>query len=55
MLTLEAMVLSGSIYLFFTYAMLKAMRVEERERRRFRELPTKAIPETKPLEQPEMV
>jgi hypothetical protein len=55
MLTPGAIAVLGSIYLFFTYATLKAKRVEERERGRFRELPTKAISETKPIGQPEMV
>lgn len=56
MLTLEAIAVLGFIYLFFMYAMLRATRVEERERerRRVRELPSKAIPETKPIEQPEV-
>jgi hypothetical protein len=55
MLTPGAIAVFWSIYLFFTYATLKAKRVEERERGRVRELPTKAISETKPIGQPEMV
>jgi threonine/homoserine/homoserine lactone efflux protein len=56
MLSLEAIAVLGFLYLFFMYAMLRATRVEERERepRQVRELPTKAIPETRPIEHPEV-
>ena len=56
MLPLEAIGVLGFIYLFFMYAMLRATRVEEKEkeRRRVQELPTKAVLETKLIERPEV-
>jgi hypothetical protein len=51
MLSLEAIGVLGILYCFFMYGTLRAMRVSERkrERRRAWELPTRAIPETKPI------
>jgi threonine/homoserine/homoserine lactone efflux protein len=46
MLPLEAIAVLGLIYLLFMYGMLRATRVEkrERERRRAWDLPTQTIP-----------